>query len=326
MEIGRGEECQISINHASVSRSHAEIKPIGDGRYELLDKGSANGIRVNGVDLQRALLDGRDNIELGDVVLKYVPKGEIYVPGPEGHELGDQDLGISRAPASQRPASELSGTAKLAILGAIVALVLVVSALALGGGSEDLELPAPRETSEQSQALAQAETLARKGNIEAAYEALGRVPTDSVLRRGGPYRQILAQWADHNFRAAEQTDAPKEKQRLLERVARNVEVDRVRRQRAGGLLKALGGSTVAIDDLPEALPPVLKPIWTPPTTQAANPSAAVANLPPTAAPARAAPKAAPAAPAPAPVDDAPTLVREDPFAEPGSPPEEPESE
>src|SRR6185503_20115076 len=57
--IGRGEECEVAINHPSVSRVHAEIRPIGDGRYEIVDLGSANGVRVNGVELPNSLLDVR---------------------------------------------------------------------------------------------------------------------------------------------------------------------------------------------------------------------------------------------------------------------------
>jgi pSer/pThr/pTyr-binding forkhead associated (FHA) protein len=81
--LGRGEECDVPINHPSVSRIHAEIQPLGDGRYEIVDRESANGVRINGVELPRTLLDARDMIELGDVVLKFIPEGDIYVPGPE---------------------------------------------------------------------------------------------------------------------------------------------------------------------------------------------------------------------------------------------------
>jgi len=49
--VGRGEECDVSINHPSVSRVHSEIQPLGDGRYEIVDRESANGVRVNGVEL-----------------------------------------------------------------------------------------------------------------------------------------------------------------------------------------------------------------------------------------------------------------------------------
>src|SRR6187399_2125435 len=81
--VGRGEECDVSINHPSVSRVHAEIQKVSEGRYEFVDLGSANGVRVNGAEMPSTLLDGRDVIELGDVFLKYLPAGEIYIAGAE---------------------------------------------------------------------------------------------------------------------------------------------------------------------------------------------------------------------------------------------------
>src|SRR3954471_1332804 len=38
--IGRGEESDISINHPSVSRVHAVVQALGDGRYEVVDRES----------------------------------------------------------------------------------------------------------------------------------------------------------------------------------------------------------------------------------------------------------------------------------------------
>src|SRR5690606_31709808 len=76
--IGRGAECEFPIDHGSVSRIHAEIRRIGDGTFEVIDKGSANGLRVNGHSLYRAILDSRDVLELGDVVLKYIPEGQVF--------------------------------------------------------------------------------------------------------------------------------------------------------------------------------------------------------------------------------------------------------
>src|SRR5436190_19551533 len=65
--IGRGEDCDLPINDTSVSRIHAELYAIEGGKYEIVDRDSSNGVRVNGVELKRALLDVGDVIELGDV-------------------------------------------------------------------------------------------------------------------------------------------------------------------------------------------------------------------------------------------------------------------
>ena len=76
--IGRSEDATISINHSSVSRVHAELFALGNGRFEIVDKASANGIRINGVELKRGILEAGDALELGDVRLRFVGAGKIF--------------------------------------------------------------------------------------------------------------------------------------------------------------------------------------------------------------------------------------------------------
>src|SRR5262249_26203119 len=76
--MGRAEDATISINHSSVSRFHSELIALGNGRYEIVDKGSANGIRINGVELKRGILEAGDALELGDVRLRFVGAGKIF--------------------------------------------------------------------------------------------------------------------------------------------------------------------------------------------------------------------------------------------------------
>ena len=79
--IGRSEEATISINHSSISRMHAELIALGGGRYEIVDKASANGIRINGVELKRGILEAGDALELGDVRMRFVGAGKIFRAG-----------------------------------------------------------------------------------------------------------------------------------------------------------------------------------------------------------------------------------------------------
>ena len=67
--IGRGQECQLKLTHASVSRRHATIR-VDDGQLRIADLGSHNGTRVNGeaVSGSHALASG-DVATVGDVVL-----------------------------------------------------------------------------------------------------------------------------------------------------------------------------------------------------------------------------------------------------------------
>src|SRR4051794_23079494 len=137
--VGRGEECDVSINHPSVSRVHAEIQPLGDGRYEIVDRESANGVRVNGVELPRTLLDARDVIELGDVILKFIPAGDIYVPGAdESQQASALTLGSSALASQPSPAAGLGGLshgAKLAAIGCVAAIVVALALVIATRGS-----------------------------------------------------------------------------------------------------------------------------------------------------------------------------------------------
>jgi hypothetical protein len=62
--IGRLPECDITILDSNVSRRHAEVQPRGD-RFFVVDLGSTNGTRVNGVQVtDRELHDG-DELTFG---------------------------------------------------------------------------------------------------------------------------------------------------------------------------------------------------------------------------------------------------------------------
>ncbi|MFK7985304.1 MAG: FHA domain-containing protein [Sandaracinaceae bacterium] len=76
--IGRAEDLDIWVNHRSISREHAEIQKEPDGGLRLIDLGSANGVRVNNSDVQNALLEAGDVVELGQVRFRFVAAGEHY--------------------------------------------------------------------------------------------------------------------------------------------------------------------------------------------------------------------------------------------------------
>jgi pSer/pThr/pTyr-binding forkhead associated (FHA) protein len=76
--IGRTEENDVVINHRSISRHHAKIVR-EQGRYQIVDLGSANGVRVNGEDYGKVELRRGDLIDLGHVRLRFVAPGEDFV-------------------------------------------------------------------------------------------------------------------------------------------------------------------------------------------------------------------------------------------------------
>ena len=70
VSFGRMPECDITLNDTNVSRRHAEIRATGD-TFTLVDLGSTNGTKVNGIRVaQRELLDG-DELTFGTITLVF---------------------------------------------------------------------------------------------------------------------------------------------------------------------------------------------------------------------------------------------------------------
>lgn len=68
--IGRLPDCELLLADPRVSRHHAEIRPSGDD-FVVVDLGSTNGTRVNGVRVsQRVLRDG-DELAFGSTRLRF---------------------------------------------------------------------------------------------------------------------------------------------------------------------------------------------------------------------------------------------------------------
>ena len=124
--IGRTAENDIILNHKSISRHHAKV--IRDGeQYIVVDLESANGVRVNGVQQERSVLDSGDVIELGHVRLKYLTGNDT---------MGA--MGGAGFRGSKKP---------LYIGGAAFAAVIVVAFVAFsGGGTSDKKTEAPVAT------------------------------------------------------------------------------------------------------------------------------------------------------------------------------------
>jgi DNA-binding winged helix-turn-helix (wHTH) protein len=85
--IGRGDECQVRLSSATVSRRHAQIR-VGSGVALIQDLGSKNGTLVAGrklLDVYR-LADG-DEIQAGDVQMRFRTFDEAR---PTQTYVGDQ--------------------------------------------------------------------------------------------------------------------------------------------------------------------------------------------------------------------------------------------
>ena len=93
--VGRGRGCEIQVSDSSVSRRHARIQVAGPPEFpEVVDLGSANGIRVGGAEVPRAILKAGDRVGLGDTELEV-----RMLESPAGAVVGDSgSVAFSRSP------------------------------------------------------------------------------------------------------------------------------------------------------------------------------------------------------------------------------------
>jgi hypothetical protein len=68
--IGRHPDSNLVLADPNVSRNHAEIRPQGD-RYVVVDLGSTNGSRVNGVRVDTQVLQDGDEISFGNTRMRF---------------------------------------------------------------------------------------------------------------------------------------------------------------------------------------------------------------------------------------------------------------
>jgi predicted component of type VI protein secretion system len=98
--IGRGDECKLRIEHAKVSRVHAQLRLSGD-ELELSDLGSMNGTRVNG---QRLL--GPRRLKSGDVVKLGIETIEVF--SDEVPVISTRTPATITAPPTTEPMDDLA--------------------------------------------------------------------------------------------------------------------------------------------------------------------------------------------------------------------------
>jgi ABC transport system ATP-binding/permease protein len=274
LTIGRAVEADVSIPHASVSRMHAEILALGGGRYEIIDKGSANGIGVNGSLLRRGLLEAGDFIELGEIKLKFVGAGQVYRPGPEAVELAVPDvrqIPTIRPPPGAKAASAAADfetlelprkhkLGKIAAIGAAVGMIFVVGFFALRKSTAPAapavtSAPASTVTDPSRAALLEAQRLADQGDFLAAHNAIAMgIASSSPVRDEAAVREVEGRWADSVIARAELETDQNSRRALLLSVAQTQTLDAARRKLASDKLRNLDILGTDIRELPRSVP------------------------------------------------------------------------
>ncbi len=245
--IGRAEDANVSINHSSVSRLHAELVALGNGRYEVVDKASANGIRINGVELKRGILEAGDALELGDVRLRFVGAGKTFrsVVDPS-HVLAG---GFDGSAASVRPGTKPAGANATRLIAVCVGIVVVAAILGVvalrgssatpqgdPGGPTKVVVPADEAS---AKLLKEASDLTDKQDFEGAHAKVLRIAENSAAREDDVFKKVEGAWADSLFARAEKGTDPEEKRRVLTQITSTGTVDGQRRAKALELINQL---------------------------------------------------------------------------------------
>lgn len=68
--VGRHPESNLVLADPNVSRNHAEIRPQGD-RFVVVDLGSTNGTRVNGLRVNQQVLQDGDDVSFGNTRMRF---------------------------------------------------------------------------------------------------------------------------------------------------------------------------------------------------------------------------------------------------------------
>lgn len=238
--LGRGEECEFTIDHGSVSRIHAEVRTLEPGRFEIIDKGSANGLRINGNAVVKGLLDSRDVIELGDVVLKYIPEGQDFrANASEGSRIA----AIAGSPPPPVPESK----ARTGVLPSLFAALLGAAIVAIGvtlyfkyEARDESEHSTPKQLKTVTEHV-----MARR--LVAAAEALDQV--DNVTRSLGEYREIERSWADAVLTMRASEEEQDTHRQLLDLVARRPHLPAEVREAASKQLSSLSEGAIDLGNL-----------------------------------------------------------------------------
>jgi ABC transport system ATP-binding/permease protein len=246
--IGRAEDATISVNHNSVSRLHCEIHMLSEGRFEIVDKGSSNGVRVNSSDLPRGIIEAGDLIELGDVRFKFVGVGQVFVPNATDSQR--------MAAITDREAGEiLAGSSRSTSILPFILIGLVLGAAAVGAAyfvnrikdpaTPDRGLPTAEPTQTAQPVLnADMEVLTiayreQNTDLEQAYRRIHAFSLDSPARREDKFTKIVALWAESRIKRANADRQNPQNIGGLTEVANSPDVPDALRTQASELLNEL---------------------------------------------------------------------------------------
>ncbi len=133
--LGRAAKNDIVISDPALSRYHCRFLFTPEGTLMVTDLASSNTTMVNGTEIMEQPLQQGDLVEVGDTILKVVNNG-TQAP-PFASAPGRFDLGLAASPKAKSkapfapPPKGLGRSKLLIIIGSIITVTLMVSAIAL---------------------------------------------------------------------------------------------------------------------------------------------------------------------------------------------------
>jgi predicted component of type VI protein secretion system len=104
--VGRKEDCDLRLNHKSISKVHCVIVKT-DGLLLLRDLGSTNGTRVNGTRVRRAALLPNDKVSFANFHFRvHLGPREAPVRHDEHTQAIDANDGVAAAKPGAAPLAD----------------------------------------------------------------------------------------------------------------------------------------------------------------------------------------------------------------------------
>lgn len=266
--MGRSEEAAISVNHSSVSRFHAELFAVGNGRYEIIDKGSANGIRINGQEVRRGFIEAGDAVELGDVRLRFVGAGKIFRAGFDRSQALPAITGFDaaiKAGGAAKPSAAGSSILKMVGVGALLGVVGVGAAAVYVVANKSGTTPTTSVEVDDGQALLdEARKLRADKKLDEAHEKISLIKDGSSALKDPDVATIENEWAEDVFQRVEALkstpDSTDKQIELLWKVRNAKRLEVAQREKAQKALQAMDVDVPT--DIENSTTPEDKPIPT----------------------------------------------------------------
>lgn len=104
--VGRKEECDVRLDHKSVSKLHCVIVKT-DGLLLVRDLGSTNGTRVNGQRIRRAALLPNDKLTIANYTFKILFGSALPVsPHEHTQQINAEDVAAELEAADMHESSD----------------------------------------------------------------------------------------------------------------------------------------------------------------------------------------------------------------------------